>query len=121
MMLASGGARVIEERAAGIAVGFGTDGAAGSNNDLSLMEEMDLAAKLQKITKIDPRALGAKAVVDMATSEGARALHMEKEIGSLETGKKVDFILIGRDAPNAGPMYEIYAECAYALKASDDE
>src|SRR5580692_8043263 len=66
MMLASGVAPVIEERAAGIAVGLGTDGPAGSNNDLDLMEEMDLAAKLQKITKMDPRALGAKSAVEMA-------------------------------------------------------
>src|SRR6202163_2007391 len=78
MMLASGVAPVIEERAAGIAVGLGTDGPAGSNNDLNLMEEMDLAAKLQKITKMDPRALGAKAAVEMATIDGARAVHMEK-------------------------------------------
>src|SRR5260370_37442760 len=84
MMLASGVAPVIEERAAGIAVGLGTDGPSGSNNDLDLMEEMDLAAKLQKITKMDPRALAAKAVVEMATIEGAKAGHLEKEIGSLE-------------------------------------
>ena len=77
MMLASGLAPVIEERAAGIAVGLGTDGPAGSNNDLDLMEEMDLAAKLQKVTKMDPRALGAKAVVEMATIEGAGAAHGE--------------------------------------------
>jgi len=121
MMLASGVAPVIEERAAGIAVGLGTDGPAGSNNDLDLMEEMDLAAKLQKITKMDPRALDAKAVVEMATIEGARALHMDKEIGSLEAGKKADLILIGLDAPNAVPMYDIYAQLAYALKGSDVE
>jgi len=121
MMLASGVAPVIEERAAGVAVGLGTDGPAGSNNDLDLMEEMDLAAKLQKITKMDPRALGAKAVVEMATIEGARALHMEKEIGSLEAGKKADLILIGLDAPNAVPMYDVYAQLAYALKGSDVE
>jgi 5-methylthioadenosine/S-adenosylhomocysteine deaminase len=121
MMLASGVAPVIEERAAGIAAGLGTDGPAGSNNDLNLMEEMDLAAKLQKITKMDPRALGAKAVVEMATIEGARALHMEKEIGSLEAGKKADVVLIGLDAPNAVPMYDVYAQLAYALKASDVE
>src|SRR6266851_4182040 len=113
MMLASGVAPVIEERAAGIAVGLGTDSPAGSNNDLSLMEEMDLAAKLQKITKMDPKALGAKAVVEMATIDGARALHMEKEIGSLEAGKKADLILIGLDAPNAVPMYDVYAQLAY--------
>jgi len=121
MMLASGVAPVIEERAAGIAVGLGTDGPAGSNNDLDLMEEMDLAAKLQKITKMDPRALGAKSVVEMATIEGAKALHMEKQIGSLEAGKKADIILISLDEPNALPMYDIYAQLAYALKGSDVE
>jgi 5-methylthioadenosine/S-adenosylhomocysteine deaminase len=121
MMLASGVAPVIEERAAGIAVGLGTDGPAGSNNDLDLMEEMDLAAKLQKITRKDPRALGAKSVVEMATIEGAKALHMEKQIGSLEAGKKADIILIGLDEPNAVPMFDIYAQLAYALKGSDVE
>jgi 5-methylthioadenosine/S-adenosylhomocysteine deaminase len=121
MMLASGVAPVIEERAAGVRVGLGTDGPAGSNNDLDLMEEMDLAAKLQKVTRIDPQALGAKATVEMATIEGAQALHMEKEIGSLEAGKKADLILIGLDAPNAVPMYQVYAQIVYALKASDVE
>jgi 5-methylthioadenosine/S-adenosylhomocysteine deaminase len=121
MMLASGVAPVIEERAAGVHVGLGTDGPAGSNNDLDLMEEMDLAAKLQKVIKMDPQALGAKAAVEMATIEGAHALHMEKEIGSLEAGKKADLILIGLDAPNAVPMYEVYAQIVYALKASDVE
>jgi 5-methylthioadenosine/S-adenosylhomocysteine deaminase len=106
-------------RAAGIAVGLGTDGPAGSNNDLDLMEEIDLAAKLAKITKLDPLALNAKAVVEMATIDGARALHMEKEIGSLEAGKKADLILISLDEPHAVPMYDIYAQLAYALKGSD--
>src|SRR5580693_7109299 len=104
MMLASGVAPVAEMRAAGVAVGLGTDGPAGSNNDLDLMEEMDLAAKLAKITRMNPLALNAKAVVEMATIEGARAVHMEKEIGSLEAGKKADLILIGLDEPNAVPM-----------------
>jgi 5-methylthioadenosine/S-adenosylhomocysteine deaminase len=121
MMLASGVSPVAEMRAAGVAVGLGTDGPAGSNNDLDLMEEMDLAAKLAKITKMDPLALNAKAVVEMATIEGARALHMEKEIGSLEAGKKADLILISLDEPNAVPMYEVYAQLAYALKGSDVE
>ena len=70
---------------------------------------------------MDPRALGAKAVVEMATIEGAKALHMEKEIGSLETGKKADLILIGLDAPNAVPMYDVHSQLAYALKSSDVE
>jgi 5-methylthioadenosine/S-adenosylhomocysteine deaminase len=121
MMLASGVAPVPEMRTAGIAVGLGTDGPAGSNNDLDVMEEIDLAAKLAKITKMSPLALNAKAVVEMATIDGARALHMEKEIGSLEKGKKADLIVISLDEPNAVPMYDVYALIAYALKASDVE
>jgi 5-methylthioadenosine/S-adenosylhomocysteine deaminase len=121
MMLASGVAPLPEMLSAGVAVGLGTDGPAGSNNDLDLMEEIDLAAKLAKITKMDPRALDAKTVVAMATIDGARALHMEKEIGSLEQGKKADLVLISLNEPNAVPMYDIYAQLAYALKASDVE
>jgi 5-methylthioadenosine/S-adenosylhomocysteine deaminase len=119
MMLASGVSPVAEMRAAGIAVGLGTDGPAGSNNDLDLMEEMDLTAKLAKISKMDPLAMNAKAVVEMATIEGARAVHLEKEIGSLEPGKKADLILIDLDKPNAVPIFDIYAALAYALKGSD--
>src|SRR5437899_3100254 len=121
MMIASGVAPVPELRAAGVAVGLGTDGPAGSNNDLDLMEEIDLAAKLAKITKMDPLALNAKAVVEMATIDGAKALHMQTEIGSLEAGKKADLILISLDEPNAVPMYSVYSQIAYSLKASDVE
>src|SRR4051794_459429 len=121
MMIASGVSPVPEMRAAGVAVGLGTDGPAGSNNDLDLMEEMDLAAKLAKISKMDPLALNAKSVVEMATIDGARALHMEKEIGSLEAGKKADFVVIGLNSPNGVPMYDVYAEIAYSLKGSDVE
>ena len=119
MMLASGVSPVPQIRAAGIAVGLGTDGPAGSNNDLDLMEEMDLAAKLAKISEMNPLALNAKAVVEMATIDGAKALHLEKEIGSLERGKKADLILISLDEPNAVPMYDTYAQLAYALKGND--
>jgi 5-methylthioadenosine/S-adenosylhomocysteine deaminase len=119
MMIASGVSPVPEMRAAGIAVGLGTDGPAGSNNDLDLMEEIDLAAKLAKISKLNPLALNAKAVVEMATIDGARALHMDKEIGSLEAGKKADLVLISLREPNAVPMYDVYAQIAYSLKASD--
>lgn len=119
MMIASGVSPVPEMRAAGIAVGLGTDGPAGSNNDLDLMEEIDLAAKLAKISKMDPLALNAKAVVEMATIDGARALHMEKEIGSLEPGKKADLVLISLQEPNAVPMYDVYSQIAYSLKGSD--
>jgi 5-methylthioadenosine/S-adenosylhomocysteine deaminase len=57
----------------------------------------------------------------MATIDGAKAIHMEKEIGSLETGKKADVILIGLNEPNAVPMYDVYAQLAYALKGNDVE
>jgi 5-methylthioadenosine/S-adenosylhomocysteine deaminase len=121
MMIASGVSPVTEMRAAGVAVGLGTDGPAGSNNDMDLMEEIDLAAKLAKISKMDPLALNAKAVVEMATIDGARALHMEKDIGSLEAGKKADLVLISLNEPNAVPMYDVYAQIAYSLKGSDVE
>jgi 5-methylthioadenosine/S-adenosylhomocysteine deaminase len=121
MMIASGVSPVPEMRAAGVAVGLGTDGPAGSNNDFDLMEEIDLAAKLAKISKMNPTALNARAVVEMATIDGARALHLEKEIGSLEAGKKADLALIGLDEPNAVPMYDVYSQIAYSLKGSDVE
>jgi len=121
MMIASGVSPVPDMRAAGVAVGLGTDGPAGSNNDLDLMEEIDLAAKLAKITKMSPLALNAKDVVEMATIDGARAIHMENEIGSLETGKKADMILISLEEPNAVPMYDVYSQIAYSLKGSDVE
>jgi len=57
--------------------------------------------------------------VEMATIEGARALHLDSEIGSLEPGKKADFVLIGLDEPNAVPIYDIYSQIAYSLKAND--
>jgi 5-methylthioadenosine/S-adenosylhomocysteine deaminase len=70
---------------------------------------------------MNPLALGAKAVVEMATIDGAKALHMEKEIGSLEAGKKADIIVISLNEPNAVPMYDVYAQLAYALKGNDVE
>ncbi|MGC1934871.1 MAG: amidohydrolase [Candidatus Acidiferrales bacterium] len=118
MKLASGVSPVADLIAAGVPVGLGTDGAA-SNNDLDMFEEMDIAAKLQKVARMNPQALPAEQAVAMATISGARALHMEKEIGSLEAGKKADVILIRTDAPHATPMYNVYSQLVYALKASD--
>jgi 5-methylthioadenosine/S-adenosylhomocysteine deaminase len=118
MKTAAGVMPVPEMLAAGEPIGVATDGAA-SNNNQDLFEEMDLAAKLQKVTRLDPRALPAKQVVEMATINGARALHMEKMIGSLEPGKKADLILVDAGAPHAVPMYDVYSEIVYALKASD--
>jgi 5-methylthioadenosine/S-adenosylhomocysteine deaminase len=121
MMLASGVAPVMKMLAAGIAVGLGTDGPAGSNNDFNMFEEMDLAAKLQKVSTGDPRALPAEQALEMATIMGARALGMAKEIGSIETGKRADLIGVRLDAPNAVPLYSVYPQMVYSLKAGDVE
>jgi len=119
MKLASGVAPVTRMLALGLAVGLGTDGPAGSNNDFDLLEEMDLAAKLQKVSTGDPRALNAMQALEMATILGARALGMEKEIGSLEPGKRADLITIRLDRPNAVPLYSVVSQMVYALKGCD--
>src|SRR5258708_7228444 len=119
MKLASGVAPVVKILNLGIAMGLGTDGVAGSNTDHDLMEEMDLAAKLQKVTTGDPRALPAEQSFAMATILGARALHLDNMIGSLEKGKRADMITIRLDAPHAVPMYNVYSQLVYALKGSD--
>jgi len=119
MKLASGAAPVVKMLAAGIHVGLGPDGPAGSNNDFNLFEEMDLAAKLQKVMTLDPQALPASTALEMATIGGARALGMEKEIGSIETGKRADLMVVRLDRPNAVPMYDAISQMVYALKAED--
>jgi 5-methylthioadenosine/S-adenosylhomocysteine deaminase len=119
MKLASGIAPVAGMLARDLPVGLGPDGPAGSNNDFNLFEEMDLAAKLQKVTTRNPEVLPASAALEMATIRGARALGMEKEIGSLETGKRADLILVRLDRPNAVPVYDPVSQMVYALKAED--
>jgi 5-methylthioadenosine/S-adenosylhomocysteine deaminase len=119
MKLASGVAPVVKMLAMDLAVGLGPDGPAGSNNDFNLFEEMDLAAKLQKVTTMDPQALPAAAALDMATIRGARALGLEKEIGSIEEGKRADLITVRLSQPNAVPLYDAISQLVYALKASD--
>ncbi len=100
-------------------VGLGPDGPAGSNNDFNMFEEMDLAAKLQKVTTMNPQALPATSALEMATIRGARALGMEKEIGSLENGKRADLITVRIDRAHAQPLYDAVSQMVYALKASD--
>jgi 5-methylthioadenosine/S-adenosylhomocysteine deaminase len=119
MKLASGAAPVAKMLALGLAVGLGTDGPAGSNNDLDMFEEMDLASKLQKLITSDPEVLPARQALEMATIRGARALGMEKEIGSIEPGKRADIITVRLDRANAVPLYDVYSQMVYALKASD--
>jgi len=118
MKLAAGVARVPQMLKADVALGLGTDGAA-SNNDLNMWEEMDTAAKLHKAISGDPRVLPAREVLEMATIRGARALHLEREIGSLERGKRADLIIVDTDAFNQTPMYNVYSQLVYATKATD--
>ncbi|MGH9788715.1 MAG: amidohydrolase family protein, partial [Candidatus Acidiferrales bacterium] len=94
---------------------------AGSNNDFNLWEEMDLAAKLAKVTSDDPTVLNAAEALALATIEGARAVRLEKEIGSLEAGKRAELIVVRRDAAHAVPSYVVYSQIVYSLKASDVE
>jgi 5-methylthioadenosine/S-adenosylhomocysteine deaminase len=117
--LASGVAPIVRMLALDMAVGLGPDGPAGSNNDFNMFEEMDLAAKLQKVTRMNPQVLPATAALEMATIRGARALGMEKEIGSLEPGKRADMIAIRLDRPNAVPLYNVVSQIVYALKGAD--
>jgi 5-methylthioadenosine/S-adenosylhomocysteine deaminase len=118
MKLASGVMPVVDMLAAGEPVGLATDSAA-SNNNQDLFQEMNIAAKLQKVTRMDPRALPAWQVVEMATIGGARALHLDKQIGSLEPGKQADLILINTNATHSTPMYSVYSQLVYALNAHD--
>jgi 5-methylthioadenosine/S-adenosylhomocysteine deaminase len=118
MMLASGVAPVVDLRSAGVALGLGTDGPAGSNNNLDMVEEAASAARLQKITRGDPKALSARDVLEMATIGGARALGMEERIGTLEPGKRADVIVIDLQAPKTQPVYAVESAIVYAASGS---
>jgi 5-methylthioadenosine/S-adenosylhomocysteine deaminase len=118
MKLASGVARIPEMLAQNLSVGLGTDGAA-SNNDLNMWEEMDLAAKLHKVFSNDPKVVSAEQVFSMATIGGAHALHLEKIIGSIETGKRADLVIVDFDDLNQTPFYNVYSTLVYATKAND--
>ncbi len=107
MKLASGVAPIPDMLKAGLRVGLGTDGAA-SNNDLDMWEEMDTAAKLHKVVTGDPTVVSARQALEMGTIGGARAIHMEDKIGSLEVGKYADLITLDLDAPHLVPIYDIY-------------
>jgi len=120
MKLASGVAPVPRMLTEKLLVGLGTDGAA-SNNDLNMWEEMDTVAKLHKVFTGDPKVISAQEAFELATIRGAQALHLEKEIGSLETGKRADLLVIDRDTLNQIPLYNVYSDLVYATKAADVE
>ena len=121
MKLASGIARVTEMLKMGITVGLGTDGFAGSNDTADLIGEMSLASKLQKVTRMDPTVVPAEQALAMATIGGAKVLGLDGEIGSLEAGKKADFISISLAHANAHPLYNVYSQLVFAAKPGDVE
>ncbi len=117
LKLGSGIAPVPELRRRGISVSLGADGAA-CNNRLDMFDEMRLAATLQAV-RLEPGVLPARDVVWMATREGARALGLEAEIGSLEPGKRADLIVIGLDRPHLATGPDPYSMLVYAARGTD--
>jgi 5-methylthioadenosine/S-adenosylhomocysteine deaminase len=117
-MLASGIAPVVEMRRAGVNVGLGTDGPAGSNNNLDMVEEMASAARLQKIGKMDPKALSGRDVLEMATIAGARVLDLDSKIGSLEAGKRADVVIIDLQQAKTQPVYSVESAIVYAASGN---
>jgi len=118
MKLAAGVAPVPRMLEKGLTVGLGTDGCA-SNNNLNLFGEMDMAAKLHKVMANDPTVMNARTVVRMATIGGARAIGLGDMIGSLESGKQADIIIIDTRKPHLTPMYHPESHLAYAVRGAD--
>ncbi len=119
MKLASGIADVATWEKEGLLWGLGTDGPAGSNNDLSMFEAMDFAGKLAKVSTGDPTALPAREIVAAATREGARALGFGEKTGSLEPGKRADIVTVETRTAHEEPFEDVYSTLVYSSKASD--
>ena len=118
MKLAAGVAPVPEMLRHGITVGIGTDGCA-SNNDLDMFREMDTAAKIHKVTLLDPTVMSAETVLKMATIDGAKVLGLDNLIGSIEAGKQADIILVDMNQPHLTPLYNCYSQLVYAARGAD--
>jgi len=118
MMLASGIAPIIQLQRAGVDIGLGTDGPAGSNNNLDMVEEMASAARLQKVSRMDPKALSAHEVLEFATIGGARALNLADKIGSLEVGKRADVVIVDFDQAKTEPVYSAESAIVYAASGN---
>ena len=116
--LASGICRVPDLQKAGVNVGLGTDGAP-CNNSNDLMQEMKLAAIIHKAVSYDPTAVPAETVLEMATINGARALGMEDSIGSLEVGKKADFVAVDVRGVGMQPWFSPVSAVVYSATGRD--
>ncbi len=118
MKLASGIAPVAELLQRGVPVGLGTDGCA-SNNNLDLIQEMDTAAKVQKVRYLDPTVLPATAALALATRGSARVLGLEKEVGALIPGLRGDLVVLNLDQPHLTPLYDPFSQVVYAATGAD--
>jgi 5-methylthioadenosine/S-adenosylhomocysteine deaminase len=117
LKLGSGVARVTEMLSRGISVSLGADGAA-CNNRLDMFTEMRTAALLQKLAH-GPESLPAARVLRLATIDGARAMGLEKEIGSLEAGKRADVILVKLDQLHSSPRRDVVSTLVYSAQPAD--
>ncbi len=118
MKLASGIAPIPELIKAGVHVGLGTDGPA-SNNNLNMFGEMAIAAKIHKVSKLDPTVMDAASVLTMATSNGARTLGQEERVGRLAPGYLADLIVLDLDQPHLTPLYNPISHLIYAASGAD--
>lgn len=120
MKLGSGACDVSQLMRLGINVALGTDGPA-SNNNQSLVREIQQLARLERVMNLDPTCLSARELIRISTINGAKAYHMDDDIGSLECGKKADFQIINPDQPHWYPLYDPYNSIAYAMHSEDVE
>ncbi len=118
MKLGSGTAPVNQMISANIPVGLGTDGCA-SNNTLDMFRTMNVTAKLHKVCNLDPTVMNAKTILKMATINGAAAIGLKSEIGSLEIGKAADILIIDKRKPHLVPMYSPVSHLVYAVSGAD--
>jgi len=123
LKLSSGIAPINRMLDQGLNVGIGTDGVS-SNNDLDMFEEMRLAALLAKGSSGDPTVVPARTAIAMATSMGAKAIHLGDQTGSISEGKKADLILVDLQTLHNSPQYRndpegVYAQLVYAAKSTD--
>jgi len=107
-------------RRAGVRVGLGTDGAA-SSSDLDMWWSLRMTGILHKGVHLDPALITSREVVSMATRGNAAALGKGDEIGSIETGKRADIILLRIDQPHGVPLYDAYSYLAYSAGRGDVE
>ena len=120
MYLASGVPPIPQMLSAGVTVGLATDGPA-SNNNQNMVHVLKYAALLHKVAHEDATVITGEKVLEMATIDGARAIGMEQEIGSLERGKKADVVVMAFDNPFATPVHNPLSSLVYAALGNEPE